>query len=128
MWGNRWWDFGDLVRSASFRGEDFCLQRYQILLVGFLGARTGAGAVPERHLRAELDADAVVDAPLYVAFLLVLRYLTDHLSGDRHFKVTEAGDNLRRAEERFARLERMVAERAAMAAVLDSQLRATVSP
>lgn len=119
MWGNRWWDLGDLVRSAVWADDGFCQRRYRSLLRGFLQAPAGAG---ERRLRAELDRDAVLDAPMYVAFLLVLRYLTDHLHGDRHFKVAARGDNLRRAEDRFSRLQQLIDARDVMARELDALL------
>lgn len=119
MWGNRWWDLGDLVRSAVWSDEGFCQRRYQALLKGFLTAPAGAS---ERQRRAELDRDAVLDAPMYVAFLLVLRYLTDHLQGDRHFKVAARGDNLERAEERYSRLTQLIDARPLMARELDALL------
>lgn len=119
MWGNRWWDIGDLVRSAVWDGDAFCEQRYATLLDGFLNTPLSRR---ERRLRAELDRDALLDAPMFVAFLLVVRYLTDHLSGDRHFKVARPGDNQQRAEERFARFQRLLAARPAMAVTLDRLL------
>ncbi|MEM6707179.1 MAG: aminoglycoside phosphotransferase family protein [Pseudomonadota bacterium] len=119
MWGNRWWDFGDLVRSSVWADDRFSPGCYALLLEGFLG---GGHAAQARRLRADLDRDAVLDAPMYVAFLLVLRYLNDHFEGDRHFKVERAGDNLIRAEERFQRLTQLMAARSTMAATLDRWL------
>ena len=39
--------------------------------------------------------------------MLGVRLLTDHLQGDRYFKVDLTGDNLRRAEAQFRLLESM---------------------
>jgi hypothetical protein len=36
-----------------------------------------------------------------IAFELGLRFYTDHLEGNRYFKVTEPGQNLRRALTQF---------------------------
>jgi hypothetical protein len=49
-------------------------------------------------------------APRYVALMLGVRFLTDHLRGDRYFRVTAPGDNLRRAREQFALLQDMERE------------------
>jgi hypothetical protein len=46
-------------------------------------------------------------APVYVAFMLGVRFLTDHLEGDRYFKVRERGENLSRAQRQFAMMARL---------------------
>ena len=96
MWGHWAWDFGDLVRSAAADGGEFSPQRFLALVEGFLPA---AGI--------EADPDSLLLAPRYVALMLGVRFLTDHLRGDRYFRVTARGDNLQRAEEQFQLLQRM---------------------
>lgn len=96
MVGNWAWDFGDLVRSAAATADGFDLQRYAGVVRGFFGS--GAAAP---------DADAAVLAPRYVALMLAVRFLADHLRGDRYFKVDAPGDNLRRARQQLALLEAM---------------------
>ena len=39
--------------------------------------------------------------------MLAVRFLTDHLQGDRYFKTAERGENLRRAAAQFRLLEGM---------------------
>ncbi|MFK7915740.1 MAG: phosphotransferase enzyme family protein, partial [Pseudomonadales bacterium] len=95
MWGSRALDFGDLVRSSVWVNEQFDEDSFDALLQGFVdGQRSSAQPCSARKLSA---------APVYVSFMLSLRYLLDHLSGDREFKVTQPGDNLGRAERQFQR-------------------------
>ena len=48
-------------------------------------------------------------APRYVTFMIGLRYLTDHLDGDRYFKVNAHGENRQRALDRFGFLQALEA-------------------
>ena len=95
-------DFGDLVRSAAFDGgeEDadigLDLDRLRALAEGY---RDGAGDAISAAERGAFGLGARV-----IAFELGLRFLTDHLSGDRYFAVTRRGQNLARARAQFARL------------------------
>ena len=90
MWGHWAWDFGDLARSACADGNDFSLERFQGVAEGYLP-----------HVIGWTPEDAVL-APRYVAGMLAVRFLTDHLSGDVYFRVKARGDNLARAREQFA--------------------------
>ncbi len=96
MFGHWAWDFGDLARSAALEGGSFSVDRLIALAKGFVPA---AGIDP--------GPDELLMAPRYITLMLGVRFLTDHLRGDRYFRVTAPGDNLRRAEEQFALLEDM---------------------
>lgn len=102
MSGHWGWDFGDLVRSAAADGERVSVERFAAIARGFLrsGALQDSGAGPEL-------ADDLVLAPRYVTLMLGVRFLTDHLRGDRYFKVSARGDNLSRAARQLALLEDM---------------------
>lgn len=97
MFGDRAWDFGDLVRSAFIGGEEatqapaFSLSRFVRLCRGF--ART---------FRAIDDVSRFAAAPAYMSFMLAVRFLADHLQGDVYFKVPKRGDNLLRARSQLA--------------------------
>ncbi|MCZ6852512.1 MAG: aminoglycoside phosphotransferase family protein, partial [Gammaproteobacteria bacterium] len=106
MYGHWAWDFGDLVRSAAAEVSNFSLDRYEMLLAGFLGETNVVATV-----------DELVLSPRYVTLMLGVRLLTDHLQGDRYFKVDAAGDNLRRAEVQFRLLESMEQAEAGMQAL-----------
>ena len=48
------------------------------------------------------DLRFIPESARLISFELGLRFFTDHLNGDRYFKVSEAGQNLRRAQVQFA--------------------------
>ena len=96
MYGHWAWDFGDLVRSAAGEAGTFSLDRYEMLLEGFLGETNVVATIAE-----------LVLSPRYMTLMLGVRLLADHLRGDRYFKVDGAGDNLHRAEAQFRLLESM---------------------
>ena len=92
MVGDPAWDFGDLARSVFIGAEEaagarpLSLARFERLCQGF------AAAHPEID-----DPARYASAPAYMSFMLAVRFLTDHLQGDRYFKVRQRGDNLPRA-------------------------------
>ena len=108
MHGHWAWDFGDLVRSVAFSRGGFDSEDFQACVTGF---RAGKG-------KQYLDADCLVSAPAYLAYMLGLRFLTDHLDGDRYFSVPNHGDNLRRAQEQFALFQQFQAHGPTMAAIV----------
>ena len=95
-----WWlDFGDLVRSAAWNKTDrFEPAFYTALAQGFFSGRGGLEA-------SELDA--ALRAPAHLGFMLSVRFLDDHLRGNKYFRVAQPGDNLQRATEQLDRLEQM---------------------
>jgi aminoglycoside phosphotransferase (APT) family kinase protein len=90
MHGHWAWDFGDMVRSIAFSRGGFDPEDYRACVQGFVSGR-----------RQRLDADALVQSPAYLAYMLGLRFLADHLVGDRYFAVPQHGDNLERAKQQF---------------------------
>ncbi len=97
MRGHWAWEFGDLVRSAL--AEAARPARFKAAAKGYLD---------EAEVRA--DVDDLILAPRYVAFMLGIRLLTDHLQGDRYFKVSAPGENRERALTQFRLLEAMETE------------------
>ncbi len=92
-------DFGDMARFACNRvgeegdpagmsGPD--LETFAALAEGFL-REVGPRLTPREWERLPM-------APAVIAFELGLRFLTDHLEGDRIFRVQGPDDNLRRGE------------------------------
>jgi Ser/Thr protein kinase RdoA (MazF antagonist) len=98
MRGHWAWDFGDLVRSGAVATDGFSLELFAALADGFVGEKSGA-----------VSTGDLVIAPRYVCFMLGVRFLIDHLRGDRYFKVSAPGENLERAERQFHLLEEMEA-------------------
>ena len=89
MAGHWAWDLGDLVRSVCFSRGSVRIDDFAACLRGF------ASAQPQTSVEPALLA------PAYVALMLGIRFLTDHLRGDHYFRVNVRGENLRRAQEQF---------------------------
>lgn len=121
MFGDRAWDFGDLVRSAFIGGEEatdvpaFSLPRFERLCLGFV-----------RTFRAIDDVSRFAEAPAYMSFMLALRFLTDHLQGDVYFKVSKRGDNLLRTRSQLALTKAFRAMAPQMAATLQKEMEAAL--
>ena len=118
MLGDPAWDFGDLVRSAFIGTEEtapaqtLSPRRFERLCQGFAqayGADFGAGD----------DVARYATAPAYMSFMLAVRFLTDHMEGDRYFKVQRRGDNLRRAASQLDLAERFHATQPTLAAIVE---------
>ena len=98
MVGHWAWDLGDLARSvllgaASTSGMQTA---FAALLDGF-----SAGS------SRSVDPSVAIGATVYVAFMLGIRFLTDHLEGDRYFRVERPGVNLDRARAQFDLVQRL---------------------
>ncbi len=102
MCGHWAWDFGDLARSLLGNEGD--------REAGAETFRAAARGYLEGAAR-NVSAEDLALAPHYVAFMLGVRFLTDHLEGDRYFKVTRRGDNLKRAGVQFELVRRFPVER-----------------
>lgn len=103
MRGHWAWDAGDLIRSATADPSGLSVERFAAVVRG-LGTEGGIDAAPE---------DWVL-APRYVTLMLAVRFLTDHLEGDRYFRVQRAGENLERARLQFRLLEALERQEGAM--------------
>ena len=95
-------DVGDAVRSiCNPAGEDvqfleeveFRKDIYEAFMKGFYATAN--------HFLTEVDKDYIVKAIKILPFELGLRFLTDHMRGDKYFKVRRHGQNLRRAMGQF---------------------------
>lgn len=122
------WDFGDFLRSAAARGdEDDPLQaavRTDRLLAaagGFLDGLRRTPAAPPAMSAAE--AAALATAPAGMAFMLAVRFLADHLDGDRYFRIRRPGQNLDRARTQLALAEAFDGETERLAALVDAAVR-----
>ncbi|MEA3276873.1 MAG: aminoglycoside phosphotransferase family protein [Pseudomonadota bacterium] len=99
-------DVGDCLRSCCNRqgespgekaGISFDLTVCREIL--------GTYADEVRSFFTAADIESLYDGIRVIPFELGLRFLTDHLKGDRYFRVTEPGQNLRKARVQFALVE-----------------------
>lgn len=99
-------DLGDCFRSlCQLSGRDdgavVCdVALYEGLFEGYWAEARG--------LMAATDLDVLFEATWILPFELGLRFATDHLQGDRYFKIGYPGHNLIRARKQFALVERIL--------------------
>lgn len=113
------YDIGDCLRSCcNPAGEEtrpeevrFDLNRCRAVLEGYLSQVDSFFSAHDRHF--------IFDATRLIAFELGLRFFTDHLEGDRYFKVRAPGHNLQRAINQFALCQSIEAQ--------ENQIRALVA-
>jgi len=97
------YDIGDCLRSCCNRGGESADGRegpsFDLDL-----CRSLLGAYSEYlgTLLLAREVDLIFDAIRLIPFELGIRFLTDHLEGDRLFRVSEPGDNLAKARIQFA--------------------------
>lgn len=95
------YDIGDCLRSccnrklaASDTDAKFDLDICRAILCAY--------AEETRNLLTTAEIELLFDAIRLIPFELGLRYITDHLEGDRYFRVSEPEQNLRKAQSQFA--------------------------
>ncbi len=102
MAGQLWMDVGDMIRSmACSHREDYPVleevhvlpQACRALLEGYLEG--GKGWV------TELEASTLAAGAECILFEQSLRFLADHLRGNRYYPVQQDGDNLLRAQNQL---------------------------
>lgn len=97
------YDIGDCLRSCCNRGGESPDGAPRAAFdLDTCGGILGAYAEETRPFLTESDIALIYEAIRLIPFELGLRFLTDHLEGDRYFRVTERGQNLRKAEVQFA--------------------------
>lgn len=93
------YDIGDCLRSCCNRrdgpaGAGFDLDLCRAILVAYAEETDG--------LLDATEIELLFDAIRLIPFELALRFLTDHLEGNRCFRVTERGQNLHKARVQLA--------------------------
>ncbi len=112
MYGHWAWDFGDLVRSGANARGRFSPALFEAMAQGFAAGSS-----------LSVDAASLVLAPRYVAVMLGVRFLTDHLAGDVYFRVSRRGENLQRSLEQLALATEMASLEDRMGQMADAALR-----
>jgi aminoglycoside phosphotransferase (APT) family kinase protein len=114
-------DFGELARTgacpAAEDEPDLSRVRLDPELFRALAAGFVAGA---RGLLTRAEVRALALAGPLMALENGVRFLTDHLEGDRYFKIARPGHNLDRARNQLHLAERMLDAQRDMRAVFDA--------
>jgi len=101
-------DFGDAIRTGASTGaeDEKDLSKVNIDLDLFEAYSTGYLEIA-RHFLNAVETDHLAFSAKFMTYLIGLRFLTDHIDGDRYFKTGFPGHNLQRARAQFRLLERM---------------------
>ena len=114
------YDIGDCLRSgcnpAGEDAGDLATVRFDI---GLCRAILSAYLAEARGFLTGADFDHLYDAIRLIAFELGLRFLTDHLAGDRYFRCRHPGHNLERALVQFRLTESIEAQEGALRALIE---------
>jgi hypothetical protein len=102
------YDFGDAIRTgASTAAEDEPdLLQVNIDLNLFEGYTKGYFSVARNFLTRTETAHLAFSAK-FMTYIIGLRFLTDHVDGDRYYKTRFSGHNLQRARAQFRLLQSM---------------------
>jgi Ser/Thr protein kinase RdoA (MazF antagonist) len=96
-------DIGDCLRSCCNRSGESADGRRQVSFdLAIAEPILRAYAEQTKGWLTEGEIDLMTEAIRLMPFELGLRFLTDHLEGDRYFKVAERGENLHKAGIQFA--------------------------
>ena len=98
------YDLGDCLRSVCNRAGEGGMETVEFDVPLAHGLLEGYLAEAE-CIVTDADVAYLFDAIRLLPFELGLRFLTDHLSGDVYFQVSESGENLRRARGQFRLVE-----------------------
>ncbi len=102
MPGTILFDFGDAIRTgaASAPEDEADLSRMHIDLSLFESYAQGYLGVAGRFL-TPVERENLAFSAQVMTFIIGLRFLTDHLDGDRYYKTAFPGHNLQRAKAQF---------------------------
>jgi hypothetical protein len=118
------YDFGDAVRSGCNRaGEDAGDLDGVGIDLELFGAYAKGFLAPLQERLNELEIANLALAAKLFAWMVGMRFLSDHLAGDRYFKIAYRGHNLRRARVQFRLLESMERQFAPMEDIVGSLAR-----
>ena len=102
MGGSYLYDFGDLARNVSVPADEdeVDLSRVEVDLKAFEAILAGYAEAIRGDLSRE-EIELLVFAPRIMALTLGVRFLSDHLDGDRYFRIHKPDHNLIRARSQF---------------------------
>ncbi len=114
------YDFGDAVRAATaLAAEDerdlsrvgFSMDKFKLLTEGYLSEA--------KNFLSDTEIDHLAFAARMVSFTIGLRFLADHLAGDKYFKTQRENQNLDRCRTQFKTVSDMEVQYDEMKAVVD---------
>ena len=114
-------DMGDCLRSCCSRTGENDYAAANECDSTFV-AQVVAGYLQENQL-SKFEQDHLYTALYLITFELGVRFLTDHLEGNRYFKVKDCDDNLHRAVVQFKLVRSIKAQQQALCSLIASAIR-----
>jgi len=103
-------DFGDLVRSMATRAAEDERDTSRVRLEPELFESIARGYVAAtRKLLTPAERELLVPAAQVIVFEQAVRFLIDHLEGDRYYRIARPGHNLDRCRTQLALLDALLA-------------------
>lgn len=125
MPGTLLFDYGDLVRTATCRSPEDERDLSRVSVDADLFAAVTDGWVREiAAIASSAELAHLLLGGRFMAYIIGVRFLTDHLEGDPYFGAQRAGQNLDRARVQLALLRSLESD----AARLDRVIRVSASP
>lgn len=118
------YDFGDLVRTATCTAaeDETDLHRITINLELFRAVTEGYIEAIGVHL-APAEREHLVFAGKLITLETAIRFLTDHLNGDRYFRIHRPNHNLDRCRAQLRLVEEIERNQAEMKRIAEAALR-----
>ena len=108
-------DFGDLVRSMATRAAEDERDTSRVRLEPELFESIARGyVVATRELLTPAERELLVPAAQVIVFEQAVRFLIDHLDGDRYYRIARPGHNLDRGRTQLALLDALLAAERAL--------------
>jgi len=100
------YDFGDLVRSMATRAAEDERDIGRVRLEPELFESVACGYIAAtRDLLTQAERDLLVPAAQVIVYEQAVRFLIDHLEGDRYYRIARPGHNLDRCRTQLALLD-----------------------
>jgi Ser/Thr protein kinase RdoA (MazF antagonist) len=115
------YDFGDLVRTTTCRAPEDERDLSRVALEFPLFASLARGYLSSASsFLTEAEKQALVLAGKVITFEQGIRFLADHLAGDRYFKIHRENHNLDRTRAQFKLLESIEQQEEKLCSFIDS--------
>lgn len=119
MPGSVLFDFGDMCRTMlSPVAEDSTELDRVVARADYFAALAQGYVAGTGGMLTPLERDNLVFAARLITGVIGLRFLTDHLDGDRYFRVTHPTHNLERARNQFTLMASLAAQADALQALV----------
>ena len=109
------YDFGDLVRSMATRAAEDEVALDRVQLEPELFESVARGYIDgTREFLTRAERELLVPAAQVIVFEQAVRFLIDHLDGDRYYRIARPGHNLDRCRTQLALLDALCSQERAL--------------